>query len=207
MKKYNILTIERQYASGGSQIARELSDRLGIKCYGHELLELAADRIGMNKTYLSQIEESATSSMLYSFLMNPEASLRSADLIPPTDKLFVAESEIIKEIADREKCIFIGRAAGSVLEEREDCLRVFIYSDKETRLKRAVEEYLAKQANEEEIKKRAIEEYLAKQAENKNNEENNVKSIFKGVNLWEWFWQSLPVRVALVNQPFLWDLE
>ncbi len=141
MKKYNILTIERQYASGGSKIARELSDRLGIKCYGQELLELAADRIGMNKEYLKQIEESATSSMLYSFLMNPDASLRSADLIPPTDKLFVAESEIIKEIADREKCIFIGRAAGSVLEYRDDCLRVFIYSDKDARLKRAVEEY------------------------------------------------------------------
>ena len=116
MKKYNILTIERQYASGGSQIARELSDRLGIKCYGQELLELAADRIGMNKNYLRQIEESATSSMLYSFLMNPEASLRSADLIPPTDKLFMAESEIIKEIADREKCIFISA-------QQEACLR------------------------------------------------------------------------------------
>lgn len=141
MKKYNILTIERQYASGGSQIAREISERLGIKCYGHELLELAANKIGMSKEYLAQIEESATSSMLYSFLMNPEAALHSTELIPPNDKLFMAESEIIKDIADREKCIFIGRAAGSVLEEREDCLRVFIYSDKEARLKRAVDEY------------------------------------------------------------------
>lgn len=141
MKKYNILTIERQYASGGNQIAREISDKLGIKCYGHELLELAADRIGMKKEYLEQIEESVTNSMLYSFLMNPDASLRGADLVPPTDRLFMAESDIIKELAEKEKCIFIGRAAGSVLEERDDCLRVFIYSDKESRLKRATEEY------------------------------------------------------------------
>ena len=141
MKKYNILTIERQYASAGSRIARQISDKLGIKCYGHELLELAADKIGMNKDYLKQIEESATNSMLYSFLMNPEASMHGADLIPPTDKLFMAESEIINDIASKENCIFIGRAAGSVLAERSDCLRVFIYSDKEKRIKRAVEEY------------------------------------------------------------------
>lgn len=141
MKKYNILTIERQYASGGDIIARAISDKLGIKCYGHELLDFAADRIGLKKEYLEQIEESVTNSMLYSFLMNPEASLHGADLIPPTDRLFMAESDIIKELAEKDKCIFIGRAAGSILEDRDDCLRVFIYSDKESRLKRAIEEY------------------------------------------------------------------
>ena len=141
MKKYNILTIERQYASGGDMIARAISDKLGIKCYGHELLDFAADRIGLKKEYLEQIEESVTNSMLYSFLMNPEASLHGADLIPPTDRLFMAESDIIKELAEKDKCIFIGRAAGSILEDRDDCLRVFIYSDKESRLKRAIEEY------------------------------------------------------------------
>ena len=141
MKKYNILTIERQYASGGDMIARTISDKLGIKCYGHELLDFAADRIGLKREYLEQIEESVTNSMLYSFLMNPEASLHGADLIPPTDRLFMAESDIIKELAEKDKCIFIGRAAGSILEDRDDCLRVFIYSDKESRLKRAIEEY------------------------------------------------------------------
>ena len=95
----------------------------------------------MKREYLEQIEESVTNSMLYSFLMNPEASLHGADLIPPTDRLFMAESDIIKELAEKDKCIFIGRAAGSILEDRDDCLRVFIYSDKESRLKRAIEEY------------------------------------------------------------------
>lgn len=142
MKKYSIITIERQYASGGSEIGRLAAEKLGIKCYGHEILDIAAERIGMSREYLREIEESATSSMLYSMIMAPNASMRTADMVPPADKLFIAETEIINEIADRgESCIIIGRAAGHVLEEREDCLRVFIYSDKDARVRRAVNEY------------------------------------------------------------------
>ena len=142
MKKCSIITIERQYASGGSEIGRLAAEKLGIKCYGHEILDIAAERIGMSREYLREIEESATSSMLYSMIMAPNASMRTTDMVPPADKLFIAETEIINEIADRgESCIIIGRAAGHVLEEREDCLRVFIYSDKDARVRRAVNEY------------------------------------------------------------------
>jgi len=142
MKKCSIITIERQYASGGSEIGRLAAEKLGIKCYGHEILDIAAERIGMSREYLREIEESATSSMLYSMIMSPNASMRTTDMVPPADKLFIAETEVINEIADRgESCIIIGRAAGHVLEEREDCLRVFIYSDKDARVRRAVNEY------------------------------------------------------------------
>lgn len=142
MKKCSIITIERQYASGGSEIGRLAAEKLGIKCYGHEILDIAAERIGMSREYLREIEESATSSMLYSMIMAPNASMRTADMVPPADKLFIAETEVINEIADRgESCIIIGRAAGHILEEREDCLRVFIYSDKDARVRRAVNEY------------------------------------------------------------------
>ena len=142
MKKCSIITIERQYASGGSEIGRLAAEKLGIKCYGHEILDIAAERIGMSREYLREIEESATSSMLYSMIMAPNASMRTTDMVPPADKLFIAETEIINEIADRgESCIIIGRAAGHLLEEREDCLRVFIYSDKDARVRRAVNEY------------------------------------------------------------------
>jgi len=142
MKKCSIITIERQYASGGSEIGRLAAEKLGIKCYGHEILDIAAERIGMSREYLREIEESATSSMLYSMIMSPNASMRTTDMVPPADKLFIAETEVINEIADRgESCIIIGRAAGHVLEEREDCLRVFIYSDKGARVRRAVNEY------------------------------------------------------------------
>ena len=142
MKKCSIITIERQYASGGSEIGRLAAEKLGIKCYGHEILDIAAERIGMSREYLREIEESATSSMLYSMIMAPNASMRTTDMVPPADKLFIAETEVINEIADRgESCIIIGRAAGHVLEEREDCLRVFIYSDKDARVRRAVNEY------------------------------------------------------------------
>ncbi|MBQ2827520.1 MAG: cytidylate kinase-like family protein [Clostridia bacterium] len=142
MKKCSIITIERQYASGGSEIGRLAAEKLGIKCYGHEILDIAAERIGMSREYLREIEESATSSMLYSMIMAPNASMRTTDMVPPADKLFIAETEVINEIADRgESCIIIGRAAGHVLEDREDCLRVFIYSDKDARVRRAVNEY------------------------------------------------------------------
>lgn len=142
MKKCSIITIERQYASGGSEIGRLAAEKLGIKCYGHEILDIAAERIGMSREYLREIEESATSSMLYSMIMAPNASMRTTDMVPPADKLFIAETEVINEIADRgESCIIIGRAAGHILEEREDCLRVFIYSDKDARVRRAVNEY------------------------------------------------------------------
>ena len=142
MKKRNIITIERQYASGGSRIGRMIADRLGIKCYSHEILDVAADRIGMSREYLRDIEESATNSMLYSFIMTPGAVMRTPDMIPPADKLFIAETDVINEIAEKdERCVIIGRAAGHILADRDDCLRVFIYSDKEARVRRAVDEY------------------------------------------------------------------
>ena len=142
MKKRTIITIERQYASGGSRIGRMVAEKLGIKCYGHEILDIAAERIGMSREFLREIEESATSSMLYSMIMTPGATMRATDMVPPADKLFIAETEVINEIADSgESCVIIGRAAGHILEERGDCLRVFIHSNKEARIRRAVNEY------------------------------------------------------------------
>ncbi len=141
MKAYNIVTIEREYASGGTEIGRLLSERLGIPSYGNEILEYLAKKVGVDPERLGQIEEGRASSFLYSLYLVAKAYRGEEVEISNIDELNVAEQLLIEEIGDRGKCILIGRASGWVLRERDDVLNIFITADKKFRKRRAVKEY------------------------------------------------------------------
>lgn len=138
--KYNIIAIEREYASGGQLIGSKLSERLSIPCYGREILEMAAKRRGTSTDYLEHMEETATSSLLYSlYLMSHVAT--GSEKRPASDELHLLESGIIHELAAKGPCILLGRCASHVLRERSDVLRVFIRAGLDTRRARAQETY------------------------------------------------------------------
>ena len=142
MSKYRIIAIERQYASGGREIGKKVAKALGSPSYGREILEMAAERNGQTAEYIEHLEETVSNSMFYA-LMNAynRAAHGEVEVLSPEDTLLLTETEVIKELAAKGPCVFIGRSAGCILNERSDILRVFIYAEDEIRMKRAIEQY------------------------------------------------------------------
>lgn len=141
MSKYNIITIEREYASGGTEIGKLLSEKLEIPAYGNEILEYLAQKIGVDPENIADHEERKTNSLLYSLYLVAKAYRGEQIELSNTDKLNLAEQKIVEELGDRGRCILVGRAAGWVLRERDDVLNVFITANKKFRKRRAVDEY------------------------------------------------------------------
>ena len=137
MEKIAIITIEREYASGGSEIGKRVSQRLGIPVYGHEILEMAAKRGNTTPEYIEHLEETDTNSLLYSLLMMAKTAVGQPAQISGNDALNLLEARIIEEMARRGRCVIVGRCAGWILRDRRDVLNVFIHADEETRIKRA----------------------------------------------------------------------
>lgn len=139
--KYHVIAIEREYASGGQEIGEKIAKRLGIPCYGHEILKMAAEENGVNIEFLEDLEEKATSSILYSVhIMTSLANMGKVNRITNASELFVAESNIIRRIT-QTPAVIVGWCAVDSLRDRKDVLRVFIHADLEARKKRAVESY------------------------------------------------------------------
>lgn len=149
--RYRIIAIEREYASGGQEIGSKLAEKLGVPCYGREILELAAKEKRVKPEYLESIEEKATGSLLYSMHMlasmtamakgNALASnTLGSNTLSSEAELFLAESEIIRKLT-QTPAVIVGRCAADSLKERKDVLRVFIRANEETRRCRAIEYY------------------------------------------------------------------
>lgn len=144
MEQKVIVTIGRQYGSGGTMIGKKLAEALGISFYNREIIEMAAKKSGMSQEIFEKIDETAASSLLYSIAtgaymfgnyVSPQVDL------PINDKLFIIQSEIIKSVAARESCVIVGRCADYILKDREDVINLFIHADKKIRKQRAIDEY------------------------------------------------------------------
>ena len=139
--KYDVITIEREYASGGREIGQKLAQKLNIPYYGREILMMAAKEIGAEPEYVEHMDETAPNSLLFSlYAMSSTVPFDSAK-VSPENALQQAESRIIKELASKEPCVMIGRCAGAILRNRPNVLRVFVHADMEARRKRATEVY------------------------------------------------------------------
>ncbi len=139
---YRILTLERQYASGGRAVGKAVADALGVPCYNREILEYAAERSGQTPEHLERLEETANTGLISS-LQAAYARLARGEraALPPEGALLLAEAEVIRDLADEGPCVLIGRSAGCILRDRTDVLRAFLYADEEARIRRAVDEY------------------------------------------------------------------
>ena len=154
MKK-TIITIERQYGSGGSIIGKLAADKLGINCYNRQILEMTAEKCGIAPEYLESAEENVPTSFLYSLLLSANPARTMEENLPLSDKVFLMESRIINEIAEKEKSfVLVGRCGSYILEEK-GCFSVYIYADPESRMKRAIEQYAITENKAESIMKKA----------------------------------------------------
>ena len=131
-----IITIGRQYGSGGREVGRALAKSLNIPCYDKELLAIVAKESGFSEEVLASYDEKAVNNFYYF-----QAGIYSGTQLPLHHQLFIAQLNTIKEIAERESCVFIGRCADYVLSDHPNCVNVFIQSDKESRMKRAISDY------------------------------------------------------------------
>ena len=132
--KYKVITISRQFGSGGRTIGKELAERLGVPCYDQELIEMFANKSGFSAQHIAELnEESTKGGILPGRESRVERSLQYS--------LWQKQRDVILELAEKEPCVIVGRCADFILRDREDTLRVYIHADKEKRAKRIVEVY------------------------------------------------------------------
>ena len=140
-----IITIGREFGSGGLDIGRLLSERLGIKCYDKELLQMAAKESGLCEEIFMNHDEKPTNSFLYSLVMDTYsvAGYTGSSYLdmPLNHKVFLAQFDAIKSLSERESCIIVGRCADYALADHENCLSVFIHANKEFRIQHLMETY------------------------------------------------------------------
>lgn len=141
MKPYRIITIEREFGSGGSPIGESTAKALGVPCYGKEILEMAAREGNTTTEYIAHLEETTTGSLLYSMVAAGKAMLGEGNGLAMSQSLFLLEAKIIQRLAEQGPCVLVGRCAGWVLRERKDVLSVFIHGDDESRMRRITESY------------------------------------------------------------------
>ena len=133
LSKHIVITISREYGSGGRYIGRLIADKLGIQLYDKDFIEKVAKETGFTQEYIENNEQKRnildTLNNGYYFGVNN------------ADELFIKESELIKEVANKESCVIIGRCADYILRDQENVIRIFIYSGMENKMKRATKIY------------------------------------------------------------------
>lgn len=139
MANYPIITIGRQYGSGGRDIGRALAKELSIPYYDKELITMAAEESGFSPELFANADKNASNSLLFSLSMY--GSTTGTYNMPLGDQVFIIQSDIIKKVAEQGPCIIVGRCADYTLRNRPDCLSIFLRSPLESRIKRAVEVY------------------------------------------------------------------
>ena len=139
-----IITIGRECGSGGRHIGQALAEKLGVKCYDKELLNLAAKESGLCKELFETHDEKPTSSFLYSLVMDTYSLgyTNSAYMdMPINHKIFLAQFDTIKNLADKESCVIIGRCADYALADYPNVVSVFITADEDVKIKTLMERH------------------------------------------------------------------
>ena len=139
----SIITIGREYGSAGRQIGQEVARYFGIKCYDKELLEHAANDSGICKELFENHDEKPTNSFLYSLVMDTYSLgyTSSYSDMPINHKVFLAQFDAIKKLAERESCVIIGRCADYALEDNPYAMSIYIKADMDKRVKRIMTKY------------------------------------------------------------------
>ncbi|MCL2202005.1 MAG: cytidylate kinase-like family protein [Oscillospiraceae bacterium] len=186
-----LLTISREYGSGGRKIGMALAAELGIPYYNDEIRTLTAQKSGLSEDFIAKSAENLPNTFLHNLNYSAYSSYDSISFydIPVTDKLFLAQSEVIKELAAGGSCIIVGRCADFVLRDEPGLVKVFIWGETEDRVRYAVENYeLSPEKAADRLKKidksrtNYYKYYTNRQWENINNFDLVINSSFTGID-------------------------
>lgn len=133
-----IITISRQFGSGGRTIGREVAAALNIPCYDSEIIAKVAEASGYSKDYIEKNGEYAAQRTWFGRAIDFAGGV---GMVNNQDVIWIAQRQVILELAEKENCVIVGRCADFILQGREDVLSVFIHADLEFRAKRIVEQY------------------------------------------------------------------
>ena len=143
MRNPLIITIGREYGSGGRQIGELVAKTLGIAYYDKKLITLAAQKSGLSDEFIANNEQRVRNG----FMQNLAASAAyssgffSSQYLPLSESIFISEAQVIRDIAAKESAVIVGRCADFILKDRPDTLHIFIHSDMEHRAERIVRLY------------------------------------------------------------------
>lgn len=151
----NIITISREYGSGGRLIGKIIAEQLGYKFYDKEIIDMAAQESGLSPDFIKKTEQNLSSGFLYNLLLGTSysgtasgtaQSVGGGQILPLADQVFNAERKTILNIASEGSCVIVGRCADYILStseeiSKETLFNIFIYADIDARLKRIEELY------------------------------------------------------------------
>ena len=129
-----IITIAREYGSGGRLIAQKVAQKVGLVYYDNEVIDLAAREMGMDVDAIRKVAEQKSSSFMYTMSS-------SAFSLPLNDQVFVMQSKIIRHLANHDSCIIVNGCADYILEDYDDVWSIFIHAPLESRIRRVKEDY------------------------------------------------------------------
>lgn len=138
-KDFLVITISREYGSGGHEIGQYIAKELGLAFYDKELVELTTKQTGFTPEYIQENEQRLANSLWYELYEQNYAYVN--DQLPPSDVLFLVQSKIIRDICAKESCVIVGRCANFILKDNPNCFNVFIYANKEYRREKINKEY------------------------------------------------------------------
>ena len=136
-----VITISRQYGSGGREIGAKLAEKFGVPFYDNELITRAAKESGFAESAFENAEKKATNSLLYSIAMgmnsygNQELGFSHLSL---DDRIYLAQSNVIRKVASEGPCVIVGRCADYILKDMENVVNIFIWADIKFRIERAI---------------------------------------------------------------------
>lgn len=138
-----VITISREFGSGGRQVGEQLAKELGIAFYDKSLIHLAVTKSGLDPVTIEKAEEEATSKFLFNLAIGGYVStgVFSQVNVPISDQVFFAQSKVIEELAAHGSCVIIGRCGNYILRNYPGCAKVFVYGETKDRLRRLIDEY------------------------------------------------------------------
>ena len=138
-----IITISREFGTGGHTIGKKAADILGIPFYDQEIIDRAVADTGFSPEFVQEAGEyaSTTHSFLFNLILSHSVSTVPGGELSNYDKIYIAQARIIQELAEKSPCVIVGRCADYILRERDDCLNVFIHATDEYRQQRILKEY------------------------------------------------------------------
>ena len=176
-----VITIAREYGSGGRYIGKLIAEKLGIKLYDKNFIEEMADETGLSAEYIKENEQKRN--VLDVFNNGYYSGLSNAD------ELFIKESEFIQDVASKESCIIVGRCADFILKDHKNVLKIFISSSMEDKIKRATEFYHMDKENAEKeinrinkLRENHYEYYTEKEWKNPSNYDICINSDSVGID-------------------------
>ncbi|MBP1663515.1 MAG: hypothetical protein H6Q19_655, partial [Bacteroidetes bacterium] len=134
-----VITISREYGSGGHEVGELVAKKLGFTFYDTNLIDLSALEGGFTPEFVKENEQKLKNSLLYSLYKHNYAYVN--EIMPPQDALFLVQSKVIRDISEKSSCVIVGRSADFILKSHPNCFNVFVHADKAFRLERIINNY------------------------------------------------------------------